>query len=89
MRGVRLHALAQLAYEGIMARHLRPPPKVDAPVALSPMPAAAAGATATRMRTEMRLSPKVIRLPDERSEELLRSKSLKRPRKCDACKDTK
>ena len=72
MRGVRLHALAQLAYEGIMDDLA-----VGEGVATNTAPASAsqggcsdcslpAGTTATRMRTEMRLLPKVIRLPDER-----------------------
>ena len=48
-------------------RHLRPPPKVDAPVALSPMPAAAPGATATRMRTAASAMPARTRNNERRS----------------------
>ena len=65
-------------------RFLRPPPKVDAPVALSPMPAAAAGATATRMRTaagaipaRTRNSERRSRRSSERRDRLFR---LRRPR---------
>ena len=51
-QAVRLHALAQLAYEGRVARRrtqrLRPPPKVDVATARSPMPAQAAAVADAR-----------------------------------------